>query len=197
MKWYVLQVLTGTEAATRDILAAGGVKALAPAENRMIRSGGAWRQKMYTLFPGYVFVQIDYNADAHRKLLGTKNVIRILSVHTVPSPLTDEEALWVEYLGGGPLEPSVAVPDGGQFRVVSGPLAALEDRIVRIDRHRRRAIVSLTMAGHEVRPEFSLEFQKDAESARVDSSPWAGTVHKGKEKPEGGFLRVAKRAQCL
>lgn len=199
MKWYVLQVLTGAETETLDALAAEGFQALAPAENRMIRSGGAWRQKIYTLFPGYVFVKVDYNADAHRRLLDTKNVIRILSCGASPSPLSADEALWVEYLGGGPLEPSVAVPDGGQFRVVSGPLAAMEDKIIRIDRHRRRAIVLLTIAGHEVRPEFSVEIrlEKDAEGARVDSSPCAGTVHKGSKESAGASVRMAKRAQCL
>lgn len=199
MKWYVLQVLTGTEAETRGVLAAESFAALAPVENRMIRSGGMWRQKVYTLFPGYVFVKMDYDADTHRRLLGTKNVIRILSCGASPSPLSADEALWVEYLGGGPLEPSVAVPDGGQFRIVAGPLAAMEDKIIRIDRHRRRAIVSLTIAGHEVRPEFSVEFrtEKGVEGARVDSSPSAGTVHKGSEIGGKSSVRMAKRAQCL
>lgn len=182
MKWYVLQVLTGQEAETRDILMADGVEALAPAENRMIRSGGVWRQKVYMLFPGYVFVRLDYGADTHRRLLDTKNVIRILSSGAMPSPLTDDEALWVEYLGGGPLEPSVIALDGGQFRVVEGPLAALEDKLIKIDRHRRRAFVLLTIAGREVRLEFSVELQKSAESKRVDSSPQAGIVHKGNKK---------------
>lgn len=199
MKWYVLQVLTGTEAETRDILTADGLEALAPEENRVIRSGGAWLQKVYTLFPGYVFVKVDYNADTHRRLLDTKNVIRILSCGAVPSPLSADEALWVEYLGGGPLEPSVIAPDGGQFRVVEGPLAALEDKIIRIDRHRRRARLRLTIAGHEVTPEFSVEIrtEKDMEGARVDSSPCAGNIHKGNGIGGNVSVRMAKRAQCL
>lgn len=177
MKWYVLQVLTGTETETRDALAEYGLTALAPRENRMIHSGGVWRKKEYLLFPGYVFIRMDYGPEEHRRLLDAKNVIRILSCGGIPSPLTDDEALWVEYLGGGPLEPSVIALDGGQFRVVEGPLAALEDKLIRIDRHRRRAVVSLTIAGQEMKPEFSVVIQKDMESRRVDSSPLAGTIH--------------------
>lgn len=161
MKWYVIQVSTGTEPETKNILEKDGIPALSPMENRLIRSGGRWRQKIYTLFPGYVFIQMDYKPEMYRRLLDTKNVIRILSCSGSPSFLTDQEALWIEYLGGRLLEPSILESDGsGGFRVLAGPLEALEDKIIKIDWHRRRALVSLTIAGHEVRPEFSLAAAK-------------------------------------
>ena len=142
MKWYVLQVSTGTEPETKTTLEKDGIPALSPMENRLIRSGGRWQQKIYTLFPGYVFIQMDYKPEMY-------------------TFLTEQEALWIEYLGGRLLEPSIVEPDGGGgYRILAGPLEALEEKIIKIDWHRRRALVSLTIAGHEVRLEFSLAAAK-------------------------------------
>ena len=46
MKWYVLQVSTGTEPETKNTLEKDGIPALSPVENRLIRSGGRWQQKI-------------------------------------------------------------------------------------------------------------------------------------------------------
>ncbi|MDE6456960.1 MAG: hypothetical protein K2L38_13915, partial [Dysosmobacter sp.] len=61
--WYVLQVSTGKEMAVRGTLTNNRVLAYVPRENRLIRKGGGWSQKEYTLFPGYVFLNLDYTAE--------------------------------------------------------------------------------------------------------------------------------------
>ena len=54
VRWYVLQVSTGQETAVREALEGLGVRAAVPREERLIRSGGGWTTKVYTLLPGYV-----------------------------------------------------------------------------------------------------------------------------------------------
>ena len=56
MKMYVLQVRTGQEARLAERLRRRGVDAHCPQEERMIRKGGSWQARLYTIFPGYLFV---------------------------------------------------------------------------------------------------------------------------------------------
>ena len=61
--WYVIQVMTGKEDDIAGKLKEQGIRALVPKENRLIRSGGSWSQREYILFAGYVFLNMNYNAD--------------------------------------------------------------------------------------------------------------------------------------
>ena len=58
--WYVIQVKTGEESGIARRLKNQAIRAEVPIENRPIRSGGAWTKKEYILFPGYVFLDMDF-----------------------------------------------------------------------------------------------------------------------------------------
>ena len=60
--WYVIQVKTGEESGIARKLKNQAIRAEVPIENRPIRSGGAWTKKEYILFPGYVFLDMDFTA---------------------------------------------------------------------------------------------------------------------------------------
>ena len=66
--WYVIQVMTGKEDDIAGKLKEQGIRALVPKENRLIRSGGSWSQREYILFAGYVFLNMNYNADNYYKV---------------------------------------------------------------------------------------------------------------------------------
>ena len=68
--WYVIQVMTGKEDDIAGKLKEQGIRALVPKENRLIRSGGSWSQREYILFAGYVFLNMNYNADNYYKVKG-------------------------------------------------------------------------------------------------------------------------------
>ena len=65
MKWYVLQVLTGTERDVCTALRRKGVCARAPAQRMEIRRRGRWQSEERLLLPGYVFVGVDYLSLIH------------------------------------------------------------------------------------------------------------------------------------
>lgn len=154
MSWYVLQVLTGQERDVLHALERQGIASLVPLENRMIRTGGVWVQREYVLFQGYVFIAADWTDELYHKVKCIAGVVRVLGA---PTPLTDEEAAWVAWLGSTLLEPSnIEYVGNDRYIINDGALLALEDRIIRIDRHHRRAIVGLTVGGKKVKLSLSI-----------------------------------------
>lgn len=148
---YVLQVKTGTETDTRDALARHGIRALVPQERRLIRSGGKWIHKVYTLLPGYVIVDAGYTAETYYAAKGIPGVVRWLADDTgEPVALTLAEQAWIRILNnnGQPIDPSkLTQGTDGKWHAAGGVLSYLEHTIVKVDRHRRKAICRLALCG--------------------------------------------------
>lgn len=149
--WYVLQVKSSKEEAVASYLTERKVLAYVPRENRLIRKGGSWGQREYTLFPGYVFLNLDYTAENYYMVKAIPNVLRFLGSDGLrPSTLTYLEAEWIKMLAGGgkPLEPTMAqLTPEGEVKLIDGVLQNFVSRIVKIDKHSRRATVELTVCG--------------------------------------------------
>lgn len=88
MKWYAIQVTAGRETEIRDALERAGIRACAPQELRLNRRGGKWAQKLYTLFPSYVFLRAHYDADAYYKIKGIGGVLHFVGPEGRPEPLS-------------------------------------------------------------------------------------------------------------
>ena len=144
MEWYVLQALTGREQDARAVLERAGFDARVPTELRPIHRRGQWIEQEYTLLPGYVFVEMDFEPRLYRAIKEVPGAVRLLGLfdeHPTPLP-QDEAALWG--LCGPPsaLMPSVVAFDAyGTPRVIDGPLTGREAQIGKIARHARRARV--------------------------------------------------------
>lgn len=147
-KWYVLQVRTGSEDDAVTYIRRKGVEAYTPKEERAIRSGGVWRHKIYNLMPGYVFARIEYSDALYYVIRGIPGVLRVLRSGGAPSPLPPDEAAYISYLGRSVLRPSsvLRLPDGSA-QAVDGPLCDMEAGLQRVNWHRRRAVVRLTILG--------------------------------------------------
>lgn len=160
MSWYVLQVVTGMEWEAAEAIRKSGINVSIPIENRLIRTKGRWIEREYLLFPGYLFVKLDYTVDTWHLLTAVPGVIRILGTGT-PIPLTEQEAEWVTFLGECLLKPSHIKADGnGGWRVTSGALLRLQDKIIRVYPRRKRAVVRLTFAGQTLHIPFSAYFHE-------------------------------------
>lgn len=163
MSRYVLRVLTGKEQTVCADIRQLGFPALAPIENRLIRSGGRWEKREYCIFPGYVFVDLERCTTAtHVRLLRIEFVSRLLcDGKGEPVPLTAEESAWIDTLADVLVEPStVWLSENGGYRVTGGALAALADKIVALDCHARRALVKTQVAGHPITLAFSIHIER-------------------------------------
>ncbi len=160
--WYVLQVSTGQESNVRDELQRMEVLALVPKENRLIRKGGSWTNKEYTLFPSYVFLNLEYTAENYYRVKGIPGVIRFLGPSGLaPSRLTYLEAEWIKILSGidgQPLQPTKVreLPDG-RLKIVEGVLSNFATRAIQYDKRSRRATVEITLCGEPKTIQLSVE----------------------------------------
>ncbi len=128
---YVLQVQTGKELDVRCRLLREGISADVPRERIIIRKGGLWSKMIKNLFPGYVFVDIDFSAEMFHRINPVPGVIRFLGN---PTPLPEHEAEMIRWLsnGGEVIEPSTVISLEGEQIVCDGFLAGHEDKIIAI-----------------------------------------------------------------
>ena len=158
-KWYVLQVLTGAEKDVQKELHRRGVAAVVPIENRMIRTKGKWQTKEYIIFPGYVFINVQYTWSQYYIMSGIRQIIRILGGGEVPEPLAEDEAELIVRQAELFKDPSVVRLTESGYEIVSGVLFMLQDNIKKIDRHARRATVCMNIVGTET--EIKLSFRTE------------------------------------
>lgn len=161
MKWFVLQVMTGQEDPIRDSLLSKGIHAAVAHERRVLRSGGKWLERDYVVVPSYVFIRIEYTDALYYVLKGTQGVIRLLGNGSQPSPLLPEEEKWIQ-AWEQPLVPSkVHFSRDGTYQVIDGPLAGENVKLLKLDRHRRRAKVEISILGNPQITYLSLEILKE------------------------------------
>jgi len=113
--------------------------------------------------PGYVFLYVERELPIKQKARA-QNLYKVLEYEHGVAQLTghDEEyAQWV-YRHSGQIRPSKVLVEGDQVIAVDGPLKDCTGKIVRLDRHKRRAWV---------------EFMFDGEKRSVSlSAEWVDTV---------------------
>lgn len=159
--WYVLQVKTGAEIKARDALADKGYLSLVPRENRMIRSGGKWINKEYTLFPSYLFISLVYTPEAYYEVIKNDSVIKFLGA---PTPLSEMESEYIKELsgeGGKPIECSKVIETDKGIKIVSGALANFEGKLLRYNKRQKKAIIEVSICGQPKEVSLSVEFVKD------------------------------------
>lgn len=156
---YVVQCLTGREADIQGELAKVGYKGRVPTAVRMERRGGKWLDRLRVLMPGYVFIDHPMDNELYYKVKAVTGVIRWLNPGK-PVKLAEDEAEFVRRLTTNnlPLLP-LELEVNPRLRVLTGPLAGLEHRIVSVDRHQRRAVISVRVLGKEHRLTLSAHFK--------------------------------------
>ncbi|MEY8355245.1 transcription termination/antitermination NusG family protein [Lachnospiraceae bacterium 54-53] len=168
--WYVLSVKSGQEMNVASALSAKQFPACVPRENRLVRVNGSWDQKEYTLFPGYVFVNLTYTADNYYLVKDIPGVLRFLGPDGLhPSALSCLEAEWIRILSGGgtPLEPTLATEDeDGEIHLDDGVLQWFSTRIIKIDKHARRVKLELTVCGEKKTLPLSFRLLNDQEQTQ-------------------------------
>ena len=161
-KWYVIHVRTGSELDIAEQLRKRGFSAVVPTENRVIRKGGKWTQKMYIVFAGYVFIYMDYSWSKYYAMSGIYGIIKILGGGQNPTPLSKSETEFILKLSELLAEPSVLkFKDDNSYEVISGFLADYTDNITKVERRYKKATVKVTVAGEE--KEIKVSFVEDTE----------------------------------
>lgn len=186
--WYVIQVRTDKEMEIAESLKEQGIRALVPRENRLIRSGGSWTQKVYVLFSGYVFLDMRYSAETYYKVKRVPGVVQFLGDARSPSTLSYLEAEWIRLLAGkdnAPIEPAtVQIRDDGSVRILDGVLLYFENRMLKYDKRNRKATFEITVCGEKKEVQLSIRLDTEKESTIKSGGSQAEDGKKAEMKAE-------------
>ena len=124
-----------------------------PLKEREKKFHGSWHLVTERVYPGYLFLKTEEAEQLFFQLKQIPKLTKLLGdAELTFDSLTDEEAAFVENLGGAEhvvqLSP-VAVDKDGNVTVLGGDLRKYEDRIKKIDLHKRIAVVRTTIGETE------------------------------------------------
>jgi transcriptional antiterminator NusG len=139
--------------------------------------GGKPIKRYHPVFPGYVFFETEELEIEHRwKIRRVEGFYRFLNETSNPLPLSDNDRqLLLRFISFGKAADisKVTFDENQRIVVLDGPLKGLEGRIVKVDRRRGRAKVSLDIC----ETGFLIDFGFEAVS-KVARGPEA--THDGK-----------------
>ena len=151
--WYVVQVRTGDELKISERLQrevkTDDEEIFVPLYERRKCIRGENKKVTSTLFPGYIFFQTNDVEGMYRRLVKINAFTKILMTGDVYTPISSDEEIFLRILMGDDfiVEQSVGVIEGDQVFVKYGPLCGLEGNIVKINRHKRIAIIRADFMG--------------------------------------------------
>ena len=152
--WYVVQVRTGTEESIRiqcqkripeSIL----TRCFIPYYEEKKRIRGEWVTQKKVLFPGYLFMVTDELEELYLQLKCVEGLTRLIGTGDEIVPLNPDEEAFLRRMGGEEqvVRMSEGVIEGAQVYITTGPLQGMEGYIRKIDRHKRKAYLEVSMFG--------------------------------------------------
>ena len=134
--------------------------------SRRKKFGGQWQTIEEKLLPGYLFLVTDKPEAVYRELRKVPEPRMLFSNEEYISTLQEKEADFMEQItdGKGRIAVSeVRIADDGEIVFLSGPLLKVEEKIRKIDLHRRVAEVEAEFMG--VRQVLYLGIEIESEGA--------------------------------
>lgn len=109
--------------------------------DRMKLYGGSWHTETTPMFPEYVFLEAEHQESLSEQLEPYREFVQILEDRTSLRRVSPEEEEFLRILCGEQhhLRMSRGIIREGVTHVTQGPLIGQEDKIMKIDRHKRLA----------------------------------------------------------
>jgi transcriptional antiterminator NusG len=153
MLYYAIQVRTSEEddfiRRVNSSLNSECGRFFAPKRLMPQHKGGKETKKLLTVFPGYVFFETESLEPTDRwTIRRTEGFYRFLKNSLSPSPLGEaDKRILLHFISTGKYADisKVTFDENDRIVVLEGPLKGLEGSIVKVDRRRGRAKVSLDM----------------------------------------------------
>ena len=148
--WFAVQVKSRFENVAARILRERDLEVFLP----LVRSRRLWSDRVVErsrpLFPGYLFCRFDFK-DRSSPVVTVPGVVRILGCGTKPEPVSDSEIGAVQAIvaSGFRFEPWQFLSAGRAIRIVHGPLAGIEGRLMR-SKNKDQVVVDITLLQRSV-----------------------------------------------
>jgi transcriptional antiterminator NusG len=166
MEYYAVQVWTGHESDYAEGLARDPrcpTSVSVPKRAMQIRKSGKIKKEEHPVFPGYVFIPMSEGSmDPNLRwvIRSTKYFVRILPSTGDPKPIQEKDRrILAHFMSFGKVADTskVVFDENERIVVVEGPLKGLEGSIVKINKRKGRAKVSLDMCESSFLIDLSFE----------------------------------------
>ena len=178
--WYVMQVVSGQENRTTFLVKKMISEKLlescfVPRRRLEKKYHGVWHEVAEILFPGYAFMISEQPRLLYEELKQIPALTRMLGrCEEYFTPLTEKDVRMLEKLrngigDSGKLEVEIsriAVEQGKQIRILSGPLVNLEGQIRKVNLHKRIAVVEMEFMGNQSLVHLGVEMVEKIEEAK-------------------------------
>lgn len=162
--WYVIQVMTGEEKITIDmcnvILQENELyEFFIPEAERKRKVKGKWHNIRKPMFPGYVFISTENMDKLYEELRNVPKLTKVLGTDHTVTPISPSEENLIKRLTNKQhiAEISVGYIEGDRLIISEGPMMGMEAMVKKIDRHKRIAVLSVTMFGNSTDVTMGLE----------------------------------------
>ncbi|OUP64771.1 transcription antiterminator [Drancourtella sp. An177] len=162
--WYVVQVRTGMEeeiiTQCRKVIPSSILeRCFLPYYEMMKKYQGEWHKEKKVLFPGYVFMITDDIDSLYMELKRVIGLTKLIGTGEEIIPLGQEDIYFLKKFGHE--DQIVKMSQGlildGKVIITEGPLKGQEGIIKKIDRHKRKAYLSIPMFGRMLDAQVGLE----------------------------------------
>jgi len=166
--WYVLFVRGGYEQEINEFFNHEGLASFIPMKDEIFIRQGKKTIVQKPLYKNYLFIESDLSQLQLSQLLKTyrqrkEGIIKLLTYEDEETPaLSTEERNFLEKLlnKNKVLETSTGYIENDKVVITEGPLLGYESSITKIDRHKRRATLSIDLCGRITEVNVSLEILK-------------------------------------
>ncbi|MBQ1843120.1 MAG: antiterminator LoaP [Lachnospiraceae bacterium] len=148
----------------RDNVLVDGEEVFMPVTERMRKIDGRWQRVLVPMFFGYLFITSDHPAELYVRLhsmLGKTifKYVKLIRDDEYIIPLSKEDERIVTELSDENhiIKASMGYIKGDRLYVTDGPLHGHEGEVVRIDRHKRIAILAMNFLGEKRNITIGLE----------------------------------------
>lgn len=162
--WYVMQVRTGLEEniclqCKKNISSKTLKECFIPYYEEKRRIKGEWKILRKVLFPGYVILDSEKLDKLYLDLKQISGLTHLLGTGREVVPLTEEEVKLLKDFGGKEqvVYLSEGIIENSRVIITSGPLKGKEGYIKKIDRHKRKAYLDVTIFGRIQKIQVGLE----------------------------------------
>ena len=152
--WYALFVKTGEENLVKERLDYrfhGDPAVMIPKKVIKERKNGKWYRRVRNLFPGYIFLHGVMNEENYSNLWQVPGLYKLLCTDREPVRIPDCEIKVFSHLFDKEyiIQESVILMEGEEVSIISGPLTALQGKILKVDKRKGRARVLINFLGEE------------------------------------------------
>ena len=141
-KWYVLYVKSGEEMAILNKLK--DFEAFVPLHEVVLRKNGRHIEEKQVLFPGYIFIKLEYFTECYYRLINMPYVYKFLQ-----GEIREEEIQRLIEISKRNYISTVIFSKDGKLVALDGELKGLEDKIVKVDRRKQKAKVKMQLGFQE------------------------------------------------